>query len=1095
MLYCPGWPFQPRSLAAAPPADLEDAIQRAIKETASAEAESRRYRQGQSARQAIAIEWLHILQRVGAKAPLQDMFRAWLAQQRDALWPDTIVSLCRSAARSEGFATLALDLAVDVYSVLQSSREDAKSRADSYVRLARAVLTVSRPEARVYFDRAVAIANRIGDENLDRWTAILHLANAAGVREVPRARTAYRLSRVAELTYEYVDRDKHFSWDDTVEALTNLCASSAIAILSRWRDRRFGDSERLLPIVIYRLIEQGRIPVATPIVLGGLMADWERLADLQRALSAESRPAARSLVAMIAYRYMLMQSSTQEELGKLKELGDAYVLDFPDLDRLLAIERIRRSKEEHTAAPPPSFPQKERRSPDWNAIFEGVDLTDTAALHAAYSKVRTYDPPYEVEAFFRQALARVKVGQLSEFVCAITAWSSFGMFEVQRLVDALPSPLPKQVSFLNALRDALLLACRRAPRRVYRHGLCALPVFKTLYAQGVVSDRDVVRATLEGFALQANRLGSSELFQMLDPLASCLSTEGADEALNFGLDLLEDVLRPEDGDGPWQPGLQPPQSVIQSLAGYLWAGLGSPVVAERWQCAHVVRSMVELGWAEALQSLATLEASSAAAPYVDQRMEFYIWHARQWMLIGLARGALENPTVLRPFIPLLQGWLRGDHVLIREIAAQTLRTLVTVGELDDVDGLDSVNQSSFPEAVYSRWPAPRVNDALSADETPGREDKYYFGIDIGPYWFRELGEAFGLTQNAIERRAHHAIRIHMGWRRGSGWAEDARRTRKIYDEGETHHSHGSLPKTDDLRTYHGYHAMMLVAGALLRERPVQRHAEEQVDRFREWMRGYLPTRDGGRWIADGRDPWLILDPVLPEGYGYEHWCWSLTADDLDQKLVTDDGMVVLWGYWTSGKPDHDETVAVRSALVSRTGAMALVAALQMAPEFGRFDLPCAGGQEDLDGGAMKLRGWIADEDASDGFNEGDPWAKGLLYPGPAPSEDTIARLKLIRRSDGRVWTSISDGLLRRETWTHTQGYGQKTTTISGSRLSSNRELLKCLLDEQSDVCLILSVEIKRRPPEDITGEDGLSIYSQPYVRYYLMGVDGVAHSL
>jgi hypothetical protein len=66
---------------------------------------------------------------------------------------------------------------------LEASREDAESRAASYVELGRAILPVSPSEAGAYFNRAVEIASRIGDENVDRWAAFLHLANSERSRK------------------------------------------------------------------------------------------------------------------------------------------------------------------------------------------------------------------------------------------------------------------------------------------------------------------------------------------------------------------------------------------------------------------------------------------------------------------------------------------------------------------------------------------------------------------------------------------------------------------------------------------------------------------------------------------------------------------------------------------------------------------------------------------------------------------------------------------------------------------------------------------------------------------------------------------------
>jgi len=289
--------------------------------------------------------------------------------------------------------------------------------------------------------------------------------------------------------------------------------------------------------------------------------------------------------------------------------------------------------------------------------------------------------------------------------------------------------------------------------------------------------------------------------------------------------------------------------------------------------------------------------------------------------------------------------------------------------------------------------------------------------------------------------------------------------------------------------------MMLVAADLLKERPVRRHAEEAIDEFGEWLSRYLLTRPDGKWLADRRDPRLVVGPPAPDGYGDKLWRWSVTTDYLDQQLTTDDGLISLWGYWTGGKEDHTETVSVRSALVARTGAEALVATLQTAPDLGRFILPMADVSEDLEAGHLKLRGWVRDENISARLDERDPWAEGLRYPGPAPCDDTVAKIGLAASADGRTWKISREGMVRSETWTFLQGYGREAESISGSRLSGDEGFLKRLLDAYPEDRLILSVEVSRRPTRYGSDKDEFERYPGPYVRYYLMGDDCVAHAL
>jgi hypothetical protein len=1077
-------------------ASASEAIEAARKETSAAA--TRNYQEDSRFWQAGAVEWLRILRDVGASdGPELGAFKTWMATQRDPLWPDTLISLCRLAAHAAEFESVALECGAVAYEALESSREDAESQAQSYVRLARSILPVSPAEAGVYFNRAVEIASRIGDENLDRWEAFLQLAEAAGERENPRPRSAYRLSRAAELTYEYVARDKYFDWDDTVKTLTDLCAPSSLAILSRWRDRRFGNSGRLLPLTIYRLLERGQVPAMTPVAFAGVKAEWDRVADLTRVVDAQLDLTGRAVAAHIAYRYIRVQPRHNEHWSELSELSRTCRFDFPDIERLTAFMSKRVSDDEQVRSEG-GFPrpESEKRAPDWDAIFNGINLTDANELHSAYSVIRTYDPPYDLELFFREALARVRPGRESELVRAIATWPDFGFFELRDLLDALPSPLPKQVSLRKAVHDAVLTVCRSEPEDVRRRAWGSLIPFEKLDADGLVPDRDVVRAALEGFTQQLDTLGAADFFRLVGLLAACVSPDEADEALNFGLDLLEDVLRPEDGDGPWRAEVKPPAAVIASLAGYIWAGLGSPIVAQRWQYAHVVRSVVELGWTELLDALIALAETDVGGPFVDHRLEFYVWHARQWLLIGFARGGLKNAAALRAAVPLLRTLVREAHVLIRALAARTIRTLVNAGELSqyDADDLDSVNRPALPEQVCTGWRDPVEDDGQGAEEALDADEKYYFGFDVGPYWFAPLGRAFGLTEAAIERRARHALRQHVGWSGPGGWRQDARHSRNIFDERETYHSHGSLPKTDDLIAYHAYHAMMLVAADLLKERPVRRHIDKDDNDFSEWLSDYLLTRSDGKWLADRRDPRLTAEPPAPQGYNDKLWCWSVTRQYLDQMLVTDDGLVVFWGYWGSGGTESNETVSVRSALVSRTGAEALVAALQTAPELGRFGLPSADG-DDLGAEALKLSGWVTDEHISAQLDEGDPWAEGMNYPGPVPSADMIAKLYLSASTDGRIWTAGTEGLLRSEIWTHAQGSGTESVRVSGCRLSGNQTFLRRLLEAYPESCVLLAVQVRRQPPRNRAGEPEFEPYPQPYALYYLLEADGVAHAL
>ena len=64
-----------------------------------------------------------------------------------------------------------------------------------------------------------------------------------------------------------------------------------------------------------------------------------------------------------------------------------------------------------------------------------------------------------------------------------------------------------------------------------------------------------------------------------------------------------------------------------------------------------------------------LANGAPANAFYDARLHFYELHARQWLLIGLARAAKEHPNLVAPYADfLLKLVFDGEpHVLIREL--------------------------------------------------------------------------------------------------------------------------------------------------------------------------------------------------------------------------------------------------------------------------------------------------------------------------------------------------------------------------------------------------------------------------------------------
>ncbi|MGB8479109.1 MAG: hypothetical protein WCE63_09735 [Acidobacteriaceae bacterium] len=198
------------------------------------------------------------------------------------------------AGRTPGFKDDAYTFAQRSSELNRDFREDAESKAGSYLDLARALVGFDRSEAAEYFRLAMSVAGKVGDEIVDRWLALLDLADRAADPGRYSSELAYRLARCGEVAEEY--NGKHFEIDGTVTAIGGLSPTSLLAILSRWRDRRFGWLTRLLPVAVEKLLILHQVEPSTACSLLWFEAEWDYAKILALILSHAADQQERSIL-------------------------------------------------------------------------------------------------------------------------------------------------------------------------------------------------------------------------------------------------------------------------------------------------------------------------------------------------------------------------------------------------------------------------------------------------------------------------------------------------------------------------------------------------------------------------------------------------------------------------------------------------------------------------------------------------------------------------------------------------------------------------------------------------------------------------------
>lgn len=1061
------------------------------------------YRNDSHTSNQIALLWFDILHKLDAvDATTIENFSQWKSGLKRPLFTPTLTALARLCGQKEVSKTLALAFALEAFNLTKDERSDAENKSEGYLAAARAILSVSKSDAKAFFNEAVEVASKIGDENLARWDSILDLADRAARTDRPSPEIAYQFARCAELTYDYVVRDKHFAWHSTIEALCGLCSSSALAILSRWRDRDFGWVERILPVAIDRLVEQGSLDARDALSLIGFRAQWryDRLLDnvLAKCATQEEKRSATTHL----YRYMQF---SDESFSRLKEVASRHGVTLAGLDEYVAIEKIKKEASRESEYARGDEPTKgvPKAALNWDHIFAGRDLTKDDALSRSYAAFRNTESPLDHDQFFREAIRRVPIGSEAAFVDTVGNTPEFHLYQVRNFLEQMPDAWKSRPAITQALAATMKAYCRRYCMEINKNRYYEpLPLKKVCSVAGI-SEADLVGVVLDAVGESPDLADSSRLFSLVGLLVIKLSEDEALKVLKFGLDLFTTVLEDKDGDGPWSDELLPPADIKDSLAGYIWASMAAPQGVLRWEGSHAVLGLAVLGRHDVLRHLVKFATEIEGGPFVDAKLPFYGLHALQWFLIGMSRAAVDFPSALAPFARQICNWAQKDqsHVMIRQFAARTALALLDHGVLADnknlKEHLSCVNDSPFPileSKSYGRI-RPTENDKPTAND----DDRYYFGSDIGPYWYEPLGRVFALSQDEIEKDALKIIRTDFGCMAKGRWDEDERSRRNIYEENHTYHSHGSYPRADTLHFYHAYHSMMIVAGRLLASTPTHRNSDYgEENEFTAWLHRHDLSRTDGHWLWDRRDP-TPVEHAAWQDQKKDDAAWRvITEGDFDEALHSG-GIFNVWGYWTTADSEREQSVRISSALVSRDKSLALLRALGTAKDVHDYALPSAESDMEIDKLGFALKGWIAEHSRDRGLDGQDRWSGGISFPPPTPARYVISLMGLETDSDLRLWKDREKSfIMASQVWGHYDEakHYESTNPECGRRLQATYEfLIRMLAKFGRD--LIIEVQIDRcrryRPYERGIEDDKERIPTK--AKLYLLGADGWVRTL
>ena len=954
-----------------------------------------------------------------------ERFASW-HESADASLARSRLAVARIASRSAHLEAFGLAVVTRGIDAAQRDRTDAETRVESLIDLARTLLAVNDSEARAIFDAAVNEAEQVGDDLYARWQSLVNTAKALGTGTEPVR--AYRLFQVGE----ELDRAQgDFHTTELAERLRAMHEPTYVAATSRARDRR------TLPFDL----------MLTPAFEGAAGPGPERLA----------------LLALYAFE---PRSRWDTRVADLSSASAAMATSV--FEAFTRYERAPDESPKQSSSSPRIFGYREEDQPVGPAVrFANSDFTTEDAWNDALSGLGW-------RAEEQRALAEFAIDKHPN--------------RRPEVLDALGrATRATETDFVNLAQAAaqrpLTLALKRARERL---GI----TFATRFARHVCTrasgDRDIVAiaATTETTVSKLIQIAFQELgrsahqliyrdyFLLASHLANTLDPEPAGAVFDALANLFED-LAPSgtSADGPYKSLPCPPADSASCVAGLIWAALGDTASESRWRAAHAVLLLVRLGCKDELDALARFAAGTEPVPpFLDAQFQFYLLHARMWLLLALARAAKEpNAATLTGFTTWLTGVVRGPYHATNQVLAQ--RTLVELSKRDLIT-LESADSQLLTKRLVAEWveleyeqrrARPNPLSYNEEDEDIELERRRFF-FDFERYWCGKVADCFGSTETAIARRAAQVATKFDGYDMFAA-NKDPRSNAGVYDQRRSYPDHSTWPDQDNLSFYMAVHALLTVAAELAETKTAYKEPESATDSYTGWLARFLPKRPDDRWLVDRRDPppTPAPDEALVAQASDADWPWTLSKSDFEKVAGVGGDWVMVWANVDSAHRELSEDTMVESALVPHETARSLLVTLQTSPLGTRsFRMPTTEEQYDRpDKHPFELSPWLDTTEYHYGIDEGDERGCGIGFPPTGPSEDIIARFNLTTDEDQRVWFHDRVPVFRSRVWSNLgPGLRDRETGTRGEQFEVHLEFLKTVLGEL-DMTLVLQVGLRR----------------------------------
>lgn len=963
---------------------------------------------------------------------------------------------------------------------LIEAEDEVESRAALFGDLGRAMLPASTDEASAYFRSGLEQMDAIGSGDYEFTNELFRFASTIKGGEI-KEQAFHTLTNILELNMG--DEPEKFLWGMLGGALSKTAGLRGLAKLSRWDDRsKISFANTLLPYLT-ALVKDGKIESKDALALNRLASPVEYhecgTKEFAKAIGDKAGPNQAVITELIQQFEdnnpgIPIMSSTVEALASLAEealgpssettayltAGHQSLAEVPDTFNEHrnyhgeSDERIRRQRAETER-------KNRAKLARVAAATTPADYVSLTEAISAYNDLRRISDLRS--GFFSELRAKVSFDNRLLYVNNIFRLENLDFYsKLAELEKCRGAWTGSSIALEQAYKDNAIFLIERHADNLISGGRLSDYMLREVSDLTGVPTIELGVELIKLFARRDNSIVGAVWLAFASIICPRTDEGGGQLALERLLASDAAELANKVTDGVWRDKLYPESDASAIAAGLVWRMLGSPRAADRWRAAHSVRCFARFGRWKIIDTLVHRLDEVSAGSFQAAELPFYFLHARLWLLIALARIALDYPQEIARY----KGCLfriatekNHPHVLMRHFAARCLLSCIGAGDLT----VDSDTENVLRHTDMSPYPRQNAKNGEHRDSYYGRPDsvpkpkfEFHLDYDFHKHDVGDLSRVFGRPCWEVAdmiSEVVHRLDPKIKSMSEPGGRESSHRY-KSYEMNERYHTYGQQL---------GWHGLFLAAGHLLDNFRVNNDPWSEYDLWDSWLRRYLLTRNDGQWLSDGTDRTPLDTRVaLLETRKKDH---AITGDQ--EKLLRLVGLtsgtikeLVVDGYWHSADGIR---VAISSALVPAGKAVRLARQLIREDPMRVWVPHYQESEEDFTprDERKEYTPWIVNLSAESRLDEHDPYGVPFANSRSRLARD-VSALCSLKREDafGRTWRDKRDKpMLRAEAWGR-EGSDSERGPYPGRRLVCSASALRKVL-KKYDKDLLLLIRLER----------------------------------